>query len=109
MKEDNLESEDLTGRKTEQRNTRVDETGGEADAANLTGAASHDETDLAIEEARGFADQVPIDGWEQRPPELSRELIISQEKGELVDYTKGRLLTRRERGLKIGEAGGKEP
>ena len=108
MRDDNPKWGDLSDRKTQQRNKRADETSGEADASNSADTASHHEDDLAIEEARGFADQVPIDGWEQRPSELSRELIISQEKGELVDYTKGRLLTRRERGLKIGEAGGKE-
>lgn len=73
-----------------------------------TTAVRH-EDDLAVEEARGFADQVPIDGWEQRPPDLSRELILSQNKEQVVDYTKGRLLTRQERGEEIEDAGGKRP
>jgi succinate dehydrogenase / fumarate reductase flavoprotein subunit len=53
------------------------------------------------------AQQIPVEGWEQKPKDLSGAVVWSQDKEQVVDVNHGEAETRSERGKSIEDAGGK--
>ncbi|HYP02501.1 MAG TPA: hypothetical protein VER76_20085, partial [Pyrinomonadaceae bacterium] len=53
------------------------------------------------------AEQVPVEGWEQKPKDLSAPVVWTQDKEKVVDVNHGEAESRRERGKSIEDAGGK--
>jgi succinate dehydrogenase / fumarate reductase, flavoprotein subunit len=58
---------------------------------------------------RGGAEQVPEEGWEQKPRDLSGPTVWGQDKEKVVDVSHGEAKTRAQRGEPIEDAGGKKP
>jgi hypothetical protein len=53
------------------------------------------------------AQQIPVEGWEQKPKDLSNPVVWTQDKEKVVDVNHGEAATRVERGKTIEDAGGK--
>ena len=53
------------------------------------------------------APQVPVEGWEQKPRDLTGPAVWAQDKEKVVDVDHGEAETRREQGKSLEDAGGK--
>ncbi|MBA3805489.1 MAG: hypothetical protein H0X14_07250, partial [Acidobacteria bacterium] len=53
------------------------------------------------------AEQVPADGWEQKPKDLTGPAVWNQNKEEVRDVDHGEAETRQQQGKSIEDAGGK--
>ncbi|HEX8636150.1 MAG TPA: succinate dehydrogenase flavoprotein subunit [Pyrinomonadaceae bacterium] len=53
------------------------------------------------------AQQIPVEGWEQKPKDLSAPVVWTQDKEKVVDVNHGEAESRGERGKSIEDAGGK--
>jgi hypothetical protein len=58
---------------------------------------------------KGGAPQIPEQGWEAKPRDLTNPVIWGQDKEKVVDVDHGEARTRPERGEPIDDAGGKQP
>jgi succinate dehydrogenase / fumarate reductase flavoprotein subunit len=59
--------------------------------------------------AKGGAPQIPEEGWEQKPRDLTGPAVWGQDKEKVIDVNHGEAKTRPERGEAIEDAGGKQP